>query len=340
MDDEGRLEISVVIPCHNAERYVAEAVGSALAQPETVEVLLVEDGSSDGSLDECERVSKTEQRVRLLRHPGGENQGAAAARNTGVRHCRSEYLAFLDADDYYLPGRFAADRRVLAENPTLDGVYDAVGVSFESPGVEEWWQARQRRPVTTLSRAVAPEELFENLMHAQNGVFHTNGILVRRELFDRTGLFDESLRMAQDFAMWLKMAAVARLGAGRLDRPVAMRRLHGDNRMIRQEYEHRRYVYLMWASLARWAKQERLPRERRHMLELAQLGAWVRLDAAQRESVSGYKSQLRFLIGLACRHPQTLHSGRFWRQTARALGGSHLRHLARSRPDGGTPPAA
>src|SRR5580700_7824510 len=92
--------VTICIPCFNAERWIAEAVRSALGQtwPEK-EVIVVDDGSSDGSLD---RLREFGDSILLLR---GEHRGGNSARNTALRHARGEWLQFLDADDYLKPSK-------------------------------------------------------------------------------------------------------------------------------------------------------------------------------------------------------------------------------------------
>jgi glycosyltransferase involved in cell wall biosynthesis len=107
------MDISVVIPVFNAERYVESAVESALRQKETAEVILVEDNSPDNALMICEQLSKLNPRVQLLRHSDGKNHGAGESRNLGIRAARSDYIAFLDADDYYLENCFSKSRGYL-----------------------------------------------------------------------------------------------------------------------------------------------------------------------------------------------------------------------------------
>src|SRR5210317_669111 len=96
------MDISVVIPVFNAERYVESAVESALRQSETAEVILVEDNSPDNALEICQRLEAQDPRVRLFRHGDGKNHGAGESRNLGIRNARCDYIAFLDADDYYV----------------------------------------------------------------------------------------------------------------------------------------------------------------------------------------------------------------------------------------------
>ena len=323
------MNISVIIPVYNAARYVEQAVRSAVAQPEVGQVVLVEDGSTDGSLAVCERLAAELPGVELRRHPEGANRGAAETRNVGVRAARAGFVAFLDADDYYLPGRFEPACRVFAEQPEADGVYDAVGTHFENDKMRAWWREQGRHELSTLRAHVEPEQLFETLLRGGLGSFHTNGIVVRRGLFERTGPFDAELRMSQDFCMWIKMAAVGRLVPGRLDRPVAMRRLHGENRIVRHGEEHRMYGHLMCRALAAWAPAAGLPRARRRLLVRAVMESWLRLPPQRRVQVSGHASPVRFLAGLAGREPWLVATRRYWRQVGRALGGSRLRSMLR-----------
>ncbi len=74
------MAVSVITPAYNAGRYVARAVESALGQPQVSEVILVEDGSTDDTLEQCRWLVTTDTRVKLFRHPGGENRGAGASR--------------------------------------------------------------------------------------------------------------------------------------------------------------------------------------------------------------------------------------------------------------------
>lgn len=250
------LRISVIVPVYRAERFVEEAVASALAQPEVAEVLLVEDGSPDGSLAVCERLAAQDSRVRLLRHPGGANRGAGATRNLGLREARCEWVAFLDADDYYLSGRFATAARLLTEDPTLDGVYDAVGTHFAHDGARNWWIENKRSELTRIKQPLPPEKLFYALVNGRYGAIHTNGIVLRRELLLRFGGFDESLPLSQDVKAWMQAAALGRIAAGELTRPVAMRRLHGENRIYRQSARHHHFAIRMYAGMLVWVHDQ------------------------------------------------------------------------------------
>lgn len=323
------MQVSVITPVYNAEAFVAEAVASALAQPETGEVLLIEDGSPDGSLAACEALASRHDRVRLLRHPDDENRGAAETRNVGLRHARHEFIAFLDADDMYLPGRFQPAREIFNNHPEIDGVYDAVGVQFDDEGARCWWQSKGGEELTTVRRHVAPEELLSVLVRGTDGYFHTDGIVVRRRLIELVGEFDPHLRMCQDTAMWTKMAALGRLAGGALDRPVAVRRLHAENRIFRDQADHIRYGLQMFETLHRWAVDNGLDRSTQRLLLEGVLRNRVAVQAHK------YKAQ-PWRRALACcrelgrfglRHPWIAGNSVFYRYWLVALGAGYLRRM-------------
>ncbi len=123
--------VSVVVNFLNAERFLEEAIASVHAQTyRTWELLLVDDGSTDASTEIARRHAKRDaERVRYLEHPGHENKGASAARNLGIAQARGELIAFLDADDVWLPNRLERGVELLRRHPEADMVY----------GESEYW---------------------------------------------------------------------------------------------------------------------------------------------------------------------------------------------------------
>ena len=98
--------LSVIIPCYNAEQTLARTLDSCIAQPDAAQIVVVDDGSRDGSPDLVAHYAHQYPQIELLRMP--HNGGAARARNWGAMHARHPLLAFIDADDEYLPGALAA----------------------------------------------------------------------------------------------------------------------------------------------------------------------------------------------------------------------------------------
>lgn len=308
------MRVSVIIPVYNAAGYVQQAVESALAQPETGEVVLVEDGSTDHSLAVCQALAEAYPTVHLYRHPHGANRGPAASRNLGILRSTCEYVAFLDADDYYLPGRFSVARKLFVTDPSLEGVYEALGEHIESQAAGQRWSAAGLcRGLTTMARRVPPDELFETLVSGHNGYFHLDGLVVKRAVFDKTGLFDEPLLLAQDTAMIWKMAGVARLAPGRLDEPVAMRRIHEHNRASALSPQERYRLWLrVFSTVWRWSRQH-LDKEKRQVL----LNRFLNYAVYSRFKRSGprwtHGLQKKFWLSLlAFRYPSLILEPYFW----------------------------
>ncbi|MGF6769814.1 glycosyltransferase involved in cell wall biosynthesis [Paraburkholderia sp. GAS199] len=109
------LPITIVIPCYNGAATLARALGSCMIQPEAAQIIVVDDGSTDASADIVASCGAIDARIGLLRMP--VNGGAARARNWGAMHAEHGVLAFLDADDEYLPGALAAAAAFLADHP-------------------------------------------------------------------------------------------------------------------------------------------------------------------------------------------------------------------------------
>ncbi|MEO1517212.1 MAG: glycosyltransferase family 2 protein [Bacteroidota bacterium] len=227
------MDVSVVIPVFNAAAFVDKAVQSALAQPQTQEVLLIEDGSTDDSLARCQSLAERHEKVRLLRHPSGQNRGAGASRNLGLDHASCDYIAFLDADDFYLAHRFQQAALVLAQHPKADGVYEAIGVHYYEPQQKALFE-QQFGPhhLTSLSEEVPPDALFETLLRGDKGWFSLDGLVVKKELIEATGRFDEELRQGQDTDYILRLSLQGQLHPGSIWEAVAMRGVHGANRIF------------------------------------------------------------------------------------------------------------
>ena len=260
------MDVSVVIPVYNAEKYIGQAVQSALDQPETAEIILVEDGSSDDSLTTCLRLAAMHDNVQVYTHPWPrKNRGAAASRNLGIRKSHSQYIAFLDADDYYLANRFAPARRIFEDHPNADGVYDAVQVEYMTEERRENWYIGE---MLTLSEPIKPGELFETLILGTKGQFCANGIIVHRRIFGKTGgLFRKQIKVVEDTEMWFRMAAVGQLLPGQIDHPVAIYRIHPANKYLqpRTQVQTLSMKVQVYAVLWRWARWH-LPVDRKAFL--------------------------------------------------------------------------
>jgi glycosyltransferase involved in cell wall biosynthesis len=256
MVQQSAFEVSVTIPVYNAAEFVRRAVESALSQLQTAEVILVEDYSPDNSWQVCQQLASEYDKVRLYRHPDGKNHGCAASRTLAAQKSTCEYVAFLDADDYYLQDRFEVSEKLLKNDPRIDGVYEAVGMQVEDDFSRQRWLSAGKPIVEleTITEKIQPERLFDALVLGGKGHFHINGLVLRRKVIEKAGYFDNALALHMDEVMFIKLAALAKLVPGRLSEPVAMWRVHGRNRFSVQRPKN--VIYKMrlrfWNTVWSW----------------------------------------------------------------------------------------
>lgn len=251
------MRVSVVIPVFKAEGFLRDAVASALVLPEVAEVVLVEDGSPDGSLAVCEQLVKEDSRVLLHRHPGGVNKGAAASRNLGMRMAREEYIAFLDADDRFLRNRFEAERGIWKEHPDADGVYGATGVIYHDDEGRARFERQFASDLTTVRVAVRPEDLFAAYLGLNGmldfGHFCLDALTLKREsLMRMPTLFREDVNLGEDTEFLLRLSAHLRLHPGSITKAIAVRGVHEGNRVTNDAHQARSRK-LMYAAMLEWA---------------------------------------------------------------------------------------
>jgi len=189
-------KISIVIPAYNVAAFIAETLESVFAQSLTdFEVIIINDGSPD--TEEFERAIKPyRKRVCYLKQ---ENRGASAARNAGLRAARGELVAFLDADDLWLPNYLAEQLKFIREYGCDLACADALIFGVSADAGQSY--------MDSLMESAPPEGLvtFLELVNAERSLI-TSGVVVRRDLVLEVGLFDEALRNAQDFDLWLRLA--------------------------------------------------------------------------------------------------------------------------------------
>lgn len=248
-------KVSVIIPVFNTARYLAEAVGSVVHLPETGEVILIDDASTDHSLELCLDIQRRYSKVRVLQHPDRKNHGVAASRNRGIEAAVFEFVSFLDADDCYLPNRFTKEKEIFASFPEVDGVYGCNQAVFESETARERFISRYKSEQTTVGEPLPPQELFRALLFGGKGQFHTSAITLRKTALQKTGLFNTSLRMAEDTELWLKLSLQASLVAGSVHEPVSIRRVHSSNSIHKLE-NAQYYGRQMYQALFDWVVQE------------------------------------------------------------------------------------
>lgn len=310
--------VSVVIPVYNAAAFISQAVDSALSQPEVREVILIEDHSPDDSLAVCRQLARLHPQVRLFRHPGGVNRGAGPSRNLGITNSSSPYIAFLDADDFYLPDRFAAARTIFEEHPDCDGVYDAVGMVYEDEASRKRWREHSLTAdgVTTLPAGIKPADLFSVLIKGGRGHIHLNGLIIRRQVLSLSDLMDESIAdtLHEDTDWVVRLSAMGKLYPGSVADPIAIRRVHMQNRVSspRSSESILRDRLRLWTATNHWLRLHG-SREQRRLGFRRLLLEWT-----QGKGNQSNLARLFALLRFPFRLPSAIMEGHYWQQLVQA----------------------
>ncbi len=210
------MKLSVIIPVYNVAPYVRKCVESVLAQdldPKDYEVILVDDGSTDGSGEICDSLAERQKGGRAEGQKGNmkvlhqENQGVAAARNAGAKIAKGEYLAFLDSDDWWAP-TYLSRMLWLIENYPEAGLYACnywyVKIGKTRIGVTKMYDvscmmcAREWK----VGYINYPKTYYENV----GMPVCTGAAMMPHKVFDEVGGFPVGIRLGEDFLLWSKVA--------------------------------------------------------------------------------------------------------------------------------------
>lgn len=260
------MKISCIVPVFNASTTVTATVASILeASDFDLEVVLVDDGSTDSSLTICREISDHFLgSVTAHTHPNNSNCGVSATRNLGIRKSTGDLICFLDADDLYQPHRFVNALRILDEHPEVDGVFEDCAIEFGTPEDEKAWQGSQR--IFGVPQNLNGPELLRTLLLGKT--WHTSSILFRRSLLDRTGLFDETLHTAEDCHLWFRMAAVGELVHGKSSTPVSTYFRRGGS-LFSHGWKARQTMLRALFLFDQWSRQQKLTPEFRDVIHSA-----------------------------------------------------------------------
>ncbi len=197
INKEYTIKISVVMPAFNIEEYIGRAIKSVLAQTRPAdEIIVVDDGSTDGTAAE---IKKFGEQVRYIHQ---ENSGPGAARNTGIKTARYEWIAFLDGDDEWLSEYLEKQLELLQRNKDL--------MWSNSNYFCCLCNDNRRGPRIEPDRArsiLGEKEYFDNYFPAcrHKAIACSDTVLIRREVFEEVGLFREDRNYAEDVDMWWRI---------------------------------------------------------------------------------------------------------------------------------------
>ena len=216
------MKVSVIIPTYNRRALLERAIRSVLIQKGmSVELIIVDDGSTDGTpsphplpLSGGEANTKRGQapkrgltpfEVKYFYQP---NRGPAAARNLGIQNSSSEFIAFLDSDDEWMPGKLRAQLEFFEQNP-----------DYSICQTEEIWIRNGQRVNSMKKHKKYGGLIFEKCLPLC--IVSPSAVMMRRKFFDRVGFFDESLPACEDYDLWLR--ASARFPIGLIEKPYVIK---------------------------------------------------------------------------------------------------------------------
>lgn len=201
VDAQPAPTVSVVMPAWNALEFIGAAMQSVLSQSyRDLELIVVDDGSTDG---DYAALARLDPRVRVLQVARG---GVGRARNLGIRHARGRYIAFLDADDLWVPGKLRAQIEFLDAHPQIGVVFgEYYRWSCNPDG--QWPDPSVMYPdEAELSRTSSERRGWMYTRLLMGDLVGMNTPVVRREVFDRIGGFDEGMERGEDYDFWLRCA--------------------------------------------------------------------------------------------------------------------------------------
>ena len=184
--------VSITIPTYNRAHLLGRAIQSVLDQTyQDFEIIVVDDGSTD----RAEEVVKSfdDERVRYIRHE--VNKGCAAARNTGIKAARCEYIAFQDSDDEWLPDKLEKQMKV------FEKVSPKVGVVYTG-----FWRIKNDKKTYIPSSKVSQKEGDIHKTLLKGNFVSPPAVVVKRECFKRAGMFDEELSPLEDWELWIRIS--------------------------------------------------------------------------------------------------------------------------------------
>ncbi len=183
--------VTIVLPAYNASEYLAETIKSVINQTYTdFELLVIDDGSTDDTADIVRDFGKQDSRVRLISQ---ENQGVSVARNTGIKMAQGEFIAFLDADDLWLPNKLALHVQHLSANPNI-------GLSFARVEFMTFDGKPTRKYSNPPFKNITAKKLYE-----ENPAVTPSNALFRRMALQKVGGFDGELSGMADSELLLRV---------------------------------------------------------------------------------------------------------------------------------------
>ncbi|MGI8640394.1 MAG: glycosyltransferase family 2 protein [Pyrinomonadaceae bacterium] len=208
------LLVSVVIPAYNAAKTLEATVRSVFEQTvQDFEIIIIDDGSKDNTVEVAQSIAEQDSRVKVLSQPNG---GASAARNTGIKAGKGKYVAFLDADDLWLPHKLERQLAVLNSEKDVTAVQSGV------------YYVRDNLEVISVGWCVESKDALSDTLFFQNLPGLMSTLIVERAEFDKIGLLDTKLVILEDWELAIRLSRYCNFQS--IEEPLALYRQFPGNR--------------------------------------------------------------------------------------------------------------
>jgi glycosyltransferase involved in cell wall biosynthesis len=236
------FKVSVIIPVFKAEKFLVKAVNSAIKLQEVGEVIIIDDKSPDNAFEVCKKLSTYFEKVKFYVHPNNEHRGVSESRNLGIKKAIYDFIAFLDADDWYLANRFKYDVEVFEKYPNADAAYSSsiLEANQQNKDLRDGARVDIRK---IKGYKISSKAFYKAFLSSQTELFHVNTITFKKSFLIGKKLFDERLTLHQDTELWYRLIRVGNFYASQIDKPVAIIRRHTDNRITSRTIKTRLKMY-------------------------------------------------------------------------------------------------
>jgi len=225
-------KISIIIPTYNSAQYICEAIESVLNQTyKDFEIIVVDDGSTDNTKEVIKPY------LNKMKYIYQQNSGPSAARNRGIQEAKGEYIAFLDADDIWLPQKLELQIKFMEKEKEVGLIFSDMVLFNEKEIIKNSFLKEKLffNKLSIKSLSSTEKVIYDNVFNAllQENFIPTNTVIVKKECFNKVGFFDETLFSVEDRDMWLRIGLFYDIGF--INFPLVLTRFHETNISGNQE---------------------------------------------------------------------------------------------------------
>ena len=218
---EKKFKVSAIVPLFNGEQFISESIESLLSQTCPIdEIIVIDDKSTDQGLEKVQKLAEANQTIKLLRN--SSNKGSSHCRNIGIKESSGDYVLFLDQDDYLCANFNDEVRNYLRKQQSNEivGIHTSYFIIDENGDNSTEYSDKQ----------IQPDE-FLGYQFVRNRILSNSGAVIKKNVFEKAGLYDESLKFSQDWDLWLRIGRIGTFCY--LDKALTFIRRHSKNTSAR-----------------------------------------------------------------------------------------------------------